>query len=250
MYKKEYGVFQVFIRHTDQKQLLVKNILKWMNKNKKTIAPGYVFTDIGAGDGTVTGPIVDYLHGLVDFTCNYIEPSRLAVDFRNRKRKSNIHFIAKDVNKISIPKSNFILSSHVLIYLKNYFNVLLKIYKSLKSGGVALVVLTNKTSGDNLIKKKLTGRDSLSLAPSIISFLEKNKIRHRHQIVKSLIDFSCCEKDKITHTCKSMISFVYHKNLESLTQKDCDKFLLEARKHFGRKDRLVKKEDYIWLFKG
>ena len=59
-YKKQSNIFQTYIKNTNQKEILIKNLVKKISedfdleKDKE-----FVFTDIGAGDGRVTIPIIN-----------------------------------------------------------------------------------------------------------------------------------------------------------------------------------------------
>ncbi len=192
-YEKQSDIFQIYIKNTDQKEILVKNIINKLSslfefdKNKD-----FVFTDIGAGNGKVTIPVIDFLTDKAKLTCNIIEPSDLIDVFKKNCNAKNINYFQNKIDDIKIPKSDFILASHLLVYLDNYQEAIKKIYKALNKNGVALFVKNNSNT-DDLRLKIMLGRNSTNTPTSeIIKFINTQKLKLENETISSNIDTSGC----------------------------------------------------------
>ncbi|MBU0459176.1 MAG: class I SAM-dependent methyltransferase [Nanoarchaeota archaeon] len=251
-YEKQSSTFQVYIKNTNQKEILVKNIIKKLSSSFKLKKDqNFVFTDVGAGDGKVTIPIINFLKNKAKLTCNVIEPSDLIDDFKKNCNFDKINYSKKKIDDVKIPKSDFILVSHVLVYLENYQKTIKNIYASLKDEGIALIVTTNPKSGDVLLKIKL-GRDfaslkNLDLTKNIINSLKNNNLKHQLETIPSEINTLECIS--LNEDGKAIISFFYHKPFDELTNKDIKDFQNAVNGLSNKDNKLTKKEDYIWILK-
>ena len=251
-YEKQSSAFQMYVRNTNQKDILVKKIVEKLEssfKFKKN--QEFIFTDIGAGDGTVTIPIVNYLKGRTKLICNVIEPSDMIESIKVESDFENNYYMKKKIDEVIIPKSDFILISHVLVYLDGHMKTVKRICSSLKEGGIALIVETNQKSGDILLKIKL-GKDyalrkHLNLMNNLLNFLNVNKVEHKLEIIESEINVSSCST--LNKDGKAIISFFYHTPFGELSKKDIKGIQIAIKELSGKNHRLVKKEDYLWIHK-
>lgn len=155
-YKKQSSTFQAYIKNTNQKEILAKNIIKKISSSFNLREDKeFVFTDIGAGDGKVTIPVINYLQNKCDLVCNIIEPSNLIEDFQKNCSLKNVNYFKKKIDDLVIPKSDFILVSHVLVYLDDLNKAVQDVHVALKDGGIALIIETNPDSNDVKMKIKL-----------------------------------------------------------------------------------------------
>ncbi len=91
-----------------------------------------------------------------DFTYNFIEQSEELIHiFQEQSNDTRVNFIHDFVENTEIPKSDFILVSHVFQYIADIPLLLGRIYESLKPGGVCMIIGLNNQSHDVLLKKKL-----------------------------------------------------------------------------------------------
>lgn len=249
-YEKQSSTFQTYIKNTKQKEILVKNIIKKITSSFKK-DQDFVFTDVGAGDGKVTIPIINFLKDKTKLTCNVIEPSDLIDVLKQKSNFENINYLKKKIEDVNIPKSDFILVSHVLAYLNDYQKTIKSIYTSLKDKGIALIVTTNPKSGDVQLKIEL-GRDfaslkNINLTKNIINFLETNNITHQLETIPSEINTSGCIS--LNEDGKAIISFFYHEPFDELTNKDIKDFQSAVNELSNKDNKLMKKDDYIWVLK-
>ena len=253
-YEKQSSTFQRYMKNTDQKEILVKNIISKvssslkLSKNKE-----FIFTDIGAGDGKITIPVVNFLKATTKLTCEVIEPSELIDKFKENCNFEGIDYYKNKIEDIEIPKSDFILVSHVLSYFDDYKKTIKNICNSLKKGGIALFVETDSKSDEVLLKIKLEklGQEfaslrNLDLIERIINFLEINKIKYQHEIISSEINTSGCLS--LNKNGKSIISFFYHEPFDDLTPKDLQNFQEVIKESANNDNKLTKREDYVWIF--
>jgi len=251
-YKNQSGTFQAYIKNTNQKEILAKNIVKKISssfnleENKE-----FVFTDIGAGDGKVTIPVIDCLQAKCKLVCNIIEPSDLIEDFKKNCNFQNVNYFKKKIDDLTIPKSDFILISHVLVYLNDLNNVVREVYTALKDGGIALIIETNPDSDDVKMKIKLkrvfASQKNLKMTKDIINFLKTNSIKYQVDVIPSEINTSGCIS--LNEDGKAIISFFYHKPFEELSKKEITDFQIAVKQLTEGGNKLTKKEDYVWIYK-
>lgn len=251
-YKNQSGTFQAYIKNTNQKEILAKNIVKKisssfnLSKDKE-----FVFTDIGAGDGKVTIPVINFLHGKTNLICNIIEPSDLIEDFKKNCNFKNINYYKKKIDDLTIPKSDFILVSHILVYLDDLSKAVQDVYAALKDDGMVLIIETNPDSDDVKMKIKLkrvfASQKNLKMTGEIINFLKTNSIRHQAEVIPSEINTSGCVS--LNEDGKAIISFFYHKPFDELLEKEIVDFQTAVKQLTDGGNKLSKKEDYVWIYK-
>ena len=249
-YEKQSNIFQIYIKNTTQKQILVKNIIAKLKSSFKLKEKlDFVFTDIGAGDGKVTIPIIKFLEEQTKLTCHVIEPSDLIDAFKQNCKSNNVQYYKQKIDEFKIPRSDFILVSHVLVYVDDYEKTIQKIYAALKDTGIALLIETNPHSDDDQLKLKLgkTKLKKFNLTSDIIKFLKANSIKHQLETVDSEIDTSGCIS--LNEEGKALISFFYHKPFQELTKKEITDLQNAIKELANESHKLTKKEDYVWIFK-
>lgn len=247
LYKKQFiDIFQTYLRYTNQKEVLIRNI-----KEKFASHIGqkeeFVFTDLGAGDGTVTREVADFLQRKTELSVHYIDRSgEFAAIFEAENTHKSTTISIESVESASIPSSDFILAAHVFIYLERPELLVKKITSALKKNGLALIVETNEASDDLKLRRAL-GIPRIKTAPVVGPILEElstNDIKHQHKVVESSIDFS--EVFKMSKDGKAMISFFFHKDFEDLNKKKVERFR-NSLKEFAPNGEITKREDYVWI---
>ena len=249
-YEKQARIFQVYIKNTTQKQILVKNIISKLESSFKLKEDKeFVFTDIGAGDGKAAIPIINFLEEITKLACCVIEPSELINTFKQNCKSKNVRYYQQNIDEFKIPLSDFILVSHVLVYVDDYEKIIKNIYASLKDNGIALLIETNPNSDDDQLKLKIgkTKLKKFGLTADIIKFLKANNIKHKLETIDSKINTSGCIS--LNEEGKALISFFYHKSFQELTKKEITDLQNAIKELANESGKLTKKEDYVWIFK-
>ena len=249
IYNNENSEFFTYVKNTNQKPLLIKKIIEKLdskiNKYEK-----FIFTDIGAGDGIITIPVIEYLKNKTNLLCHCLEPSNLINEFKKKCEFENIEYHKEKIEWFEIPKSDFILMSHVLTQKEDYISIVKKIYNSLNKGGFALIVTTNKESDDVKLKFKLRENPkrlkNVVLTDSILDYLKSNNIVYKHEEIDTDIDYS--GGFNLTKEGKDMLAFFHKKPFINITEEEIKKFQDELKK-LNVSGRITKKEDYIWIYK-
>lgn len=251
-YKNQSGTFQAYIKNTNQKEILAKNIVKKISSSfNLSKGKEFVFTDIGAGDGKAAISVINFLQGKSNLICNIIEPSDLIEDFKKNCNFKNVNYYKKKIDDLTIPKSDFILVSHVLVYLDDLSKAVQDVYAALKDGGMALIIETNPDSDDVKMKIKLkrvfVSQKNLKMTREIINFLKTNSIQHQVEVIPSEINTLGCVS--LNENGKTIISFFYHKPYHELTESEIKDFKMALGQVSSSGEKLTKKEDYVWIYK-
>jgi 16S rRNA G527 N7-methylase RsmG len=249
-YEKNAHILLTYIKNTNQKEILVKNIINRLSSSFRLDGQDFVFSDIGAGDGAVTIPVIDFLKDKTRLACHIIEPSDLMDIFKKNCALKNMTYYKEKVDEVKVAKSDFILASHVIFLLDDYEKTIKNLYASLKKDGILLIVETNKKSGDILLKMR-SGQDFETLinfgwTDKMENFLKMNNIKYLIKVVSSDIVVSSCAS--LNAEGKAMISFFYHKPFEELTKGEI-RGVLGAIKELAKNGKLIKKENYFWISK-
>jgi len=135
LYSKSPEWFLSYIEQTNQKQILIENIKKTLEMLPIQADQDFVFTDIGAGNGVITLPIVHFLNDekRTHLTTNVIEYSdALAAIIQRKLEKDNLlentNIYCNHMEDVAIPESDFILAAHVLLYLDDVHKELERIW--------------------------------------------------------------------------------------------------------------------------
>ena len=246
-YSKE-GAFPAFLTQTNEKGITLNYILnqldiKYHLKNYKK----FTFTDIGAGDGTLTLPIMEYLARLVNLETYCIEPSSL-IDILKKRCGLKVHYIQEGMEETSIPKSDFILIAHAIQYLKDRKKFAKNLKQALNSNGKILVVGTHPESDDLKFKKELKLKvllaESKKPLENLFEYLEQEGFKVTREYLKSTIYLTNAQK--INKIGKEVISFYYHKPFSEISKEEIINFQKLARK-FAPEDKLTKLLQFIWV---
>ncbi len=207
------------INNSNSKEVLANKIVKKIkNINKKLI-----ITDLGSGSGIVSKKINNLTNNLHQF---------ILIDNYNYHSKINngFNFIQANIEKITIPKSNIIIISQAIQYLKNPIEMLNKILKSLDKDGFIIIVNTDTKSQDAQIKKNILNitTNSNILNQLLINHLNTNKIRYELEKVHSTI--------KLDQNKNDILEFIFKKENIALVEKK----LLN--------NELKKIENYFWIY--
>lgn len=248
-YDNQASAFMAYIRNTDQKKVLVSRLLDHLKSDSLGELEKLRFTDIGAGDGTVTLAFVREAMKTVPVEASALEPSEKLVQAIKEKDEGGVlNVMHSTVEDVELPDADLVLAAHVFRYIENEGEVLDGILQSLSPKGRLLIVETNKESGDVLMRGKLgvqrvgTG----DVTSKILDWCRENDVSYEHEIVPSRIEMEPCMK--LEDDGKAIISFFYHKPFSSLTEDEVRQFQ-EAASVLMKDGALEKKEDYIWVAK-
>lgn len=244
------GSFPIFLTQTNEKEVTLKYILTKLDKKysfkdyKK-----FTFTDLGAGEGTLTFPLIQFFQKKTSLETYCIEPSTL-IDFLKEKCGSNAHYIKKGMEEIKLPKSDFILLSHAIQYLKNRKRFAGRIEQALNPNGKMLVVGTNPKSDDLKFKRIINSREQVKKSgkpkDNLFEYLEKKGFKITKDYAEAIIDTS--NTQRLNEKGKAVISFFYHKPFSEISKEEKIRFR-ETIKEFAPKGKLRKSLQFIWVEK-
>jgi 2-polyprenyl-3-methyl-5-hydroxy-6-metoxy-1,4-benzoquinol methylase len=250
LYEKN-GTFQAFLTQTDEKQVTLNYIISELKKrySLKNYAD-FCFTDIGAGDGTLTYPIVQFLKKKikkVDLYC--IEPSPL-IEILKAKFGCKANYIPCGMEEVVLPKSDFILLSHAMQYIEDRRNFARSIKDALNENGKMLVVGTKPDSLDLRFQRELRPKVRLKMPKkpkeNLFEYLEQGGLKITREYHKSTIDLS--NALKLNDLGKEVISFCYHRQFSELSERDILKFKELANK-LAPEGKLSKTLQFVWVEK-
>ena len=244
IYDKKPSVFQKYITLTNQKQILVDRVYKKIISNNKS--KELSLTDIGCADGMVTSQIIDKLKNIYKLNVNAIEKSKVLINEFKEKTSFNINFINEDIDSINnLPKADFILMSHVISYIDNPKQVLEKIINSLDKNGIILIVISNDNSDD---VKVFEGEEKEKRTLKNISqILIDNQMKYDIEVVESTIDVS--DIKEMNNNGKTIIEFFKHKSFDDISSNDVIDMKNKILEIASKDMRIIKKENYIWIYK-
>ena len=246
-YNKNSSIFQRFIALTNQKEILINRVCNKIkgNNNSKNIS----LLDIGCADGMVTTRIIDKLKQNYNLEVTGIEASKELIDQFRNKKDYDINLINENVETLEkIPKADFILMSHVVTYINDLEKLLDKVNDALNKNGIALIVVSNDDSDDKKVKNYLNGQhDENSMSTIVQDVLSKKNINYNIETVESEIDVSGVEE--LNDNGKTIIEFLKHKKIEDISADEIDAMKNIILELSNENKKLIKKEDYIWIFK-
>ena len=191
---------------------------------------------------------MEELKKTMDIITTGIEASSTLINDFKRKTNMNIEFINKNVELIdNLPNSDFILISHVLLYINNLDNFVDKIIEALNKKGTALIVVNNPCSDDVIIKRQTLNQQKnySSTSYNIQKLLSEKKISFDVEIVESTIDVSGI--DKMNENGRTIIEFFYHKKFDDISDDNIQNMRNSILNYANKNGQLVKKEDYLWI---
>ena len=246
-YNKNSSIFQRFIALTNQKEILINRVCSKIkgNNNSKNIS----LLDIGCADGMVTTRIIDKLKQNYNLEVTGIEASKELIDQFRNKKDYDINLINENVETLEkIPKADFILMAHVVTYINDLEKLLDKAMEALNRNGTALIVVSNDDSDDKKVKNYLNGQhDENSMSTIVQDVLSKKNINYNIETVESEIDVSGVEE--LNDNGKTIIEFLKHKKIEDISADEIDAMKNIILELSNENKKLIKKEDYIWIFK-
>lgn len=246
-YNKNSSIFQRFIALTNQKEILINRVCNKIkgNNNSKNIS----LLDIGCADGMVTTRIIDKLKQNYNLEVTGIEASKELIDQFRNKEDYDINLINENVETIEkLPESDFILMAHVVTYINDLGKLLDKVIDALNKNGIALIVVSNDDSDDKKVKNYLNGQhDENSMSIIVQDVLSKKNINYNIETVESEIDVSGVEE--LNDNGKTIIEFLKHKKIEDISADEIDAMKNIILELSNENKKLIKKEDYIWIFK-
>ena len=244
IYDKKPSVFQRYIALTNQKQLLIDKVCKRIllnNKSKKLS-----LTDIGCADGMVTLQIINELKKIFLLDTTVIEKSTSLINDFKSKTNLNINFINEDIEFVNaLPKSDFILMSHIVSYINNLEKFLKKAFDSLSEKGIALIVVSNDHSDDVMTSVEKNNKNQILEKIKLI--LTSNHVRYDIEIVESTIDVSGIYD--MNDDGKTLIEFFKHKDINDISHDEIEKMRKEILAIANENKKIIKKENYIWFYK-
>ncbi len=244
IYDKKPTVFQKFVALTNQKQILVEKVCKKIVSNNKT--KNLSLTDIGCADGMVTLQIINELEKIYSLDITVIEKSASLINEFKSKTSLNINFINDDIESVNdLPKSDFVLMSHVISYMNDLDYFLKNVINSLNENGIALVVLSNNHSDDVVIQMGEEIKDTI--LERIKGILTNNHVRYDIEIVESTIDVSGIKS--MDDNGKTLIEFFKHKDIKDISLDEIENMRNSILKIVSEDNKIIKRENYIWIYK-
>ncbi|GEM_PF-4971236 len=247
LYTNTPDIYKRYVKHTTQKQVLVEKIEQaLLERFDFGLQKEFTFVDVGAGEGLVTIPIIQFLESKTNVLTSIIEPSPMIENF-NSYRFNHLTLIQKPIEEVSIPQADFILCSHVVPYLNDSQNVVASMVSALKSGGMGLIVVTNNESDDAWLKKTLVDLSDAGMSTDIIIEYFKNlEIQYRIETVESSINVRACFDQGDDG--QAIFLFMFKKPMSSLSPEELERFLKAMKGRANRNGELTKREDYIWFY--
>lgn len=173
-YQEENNSFQRFLQWTNEKEVLGGEINKYIKPEYESLL------DIGAGNGSLTKYYINQFKRVT-----LLEPSKpLYQELKVKFPQATIHNTSIE-SFVDLETYDFIVASHVFIYIKNPEQILQKIYQALNSNGLIIIIMLDKT-GEYLkyidafaskINVKLTETGEYRWE-NIIDYLGKQKITY------------------------------------------------------------------------
>ena len=246
LYIENPTTFQKYIALTNQKQILVDMVCKKIEeKNPSKL----MFLDIGCADGVVTNQIIERIGKSYELVVNCIEKSaKLINDFKS-KTNYDITFINTNIELLNkLPNSDFILIAHVVSYIEDLEKFIDKVINSLNFKGVALIVVSNDYSDDKKVKnflKKQNTKDTIST--NVKKILSDKKVKYEVKTIMSFIDISGIKN--MDENGKTIVEFFKHKKFEDIPSDEINDIKNTILNIANGNDKLIKREDYIWIFK-
>jgi hypothetical protein len=250
IYEKN-GTFQAFLTQTDEKKVTIDYILQQLKKryNLKDHRE-FCFTDLGAGDGTLTYPIIQFLKKNVKNLDRYcLEPSSL-IDTLKERCGPGTHYISCGMEEAVLPISDFILMAHSIQYLKDRGSFAKKIKDALSENGKLLVVGTHPDSQDLRFHRELRPKVRLKIPnkpkENIFAYFEQYGFKITREYKESAIDLS--NALKLNEIGREVISFCYHRPFSELSEIEILKFKNLANK-LAPEGKLSKTLQFVWVEK-
>lgn len=246
LYKENPSIFQKYIELTNQKQILIDKVYKKIIENN--ISKKITLLDIGCADGMVTVQIIDKLRKLYQLEVTAIEASMELINCFKSRINYDINFINNNVESLDeLPKSDFILIAHVVSYIDNLEIFLEKVMNSLNNNGIALIVVSNDHSDDKKVKSSLNKQNSKdTISANVKKILSKKKVKYDVEIVDSEIDVSGI--GNMNDNGKTIIEFFKHERFENISSSEINDIRNIILKMSNGNKKIIKREDYIWIF--
>ena len=246
LYKENPSIFQKYIELTNQKQILIDKVYKKIIENN--ISKKITLLDIGCADGMVTVQIIDKLRKLYQLEVTAIETSTELINCFKSRTNYDINFINNNVESLDeLPKSDFILIAHVVSYIDNLEIFLEKVMNSLNNNGIALIVVSNDHSDDKKVKSSLNKQNSKdTISANVKKILSKKKVKYDVEIVDSEIDVSGI--GNMNDNGKTIIEFFKHERFENISSSEINDIRNIILKMSNGNKKIIKREDYIWIF--
>ncbi|MDD5197469.1 MAG: Fic family protein [Candidatus Gracilibacteria bacterium] len=245
-YKEGPEFFTDFLKNTDEKKVLSEKITHFLKtKYPKT---SLIISDIGAGNGIIAKDIIQYVRSTHrPFQYNYLEPSHTLIEhFAQDFDCKGVVFYEGNIEYATLPKSDFIILSHVLQYIEDIEGVLTKLLTTLTPGGTLLIVQPSIESKEMLLKEKIGIRYSTSIERTF-PILQKIQESFSYERVESSI-YHMEDIQNLNENGKKMISFFYNRPFDIIKDEEVER-IQNVVKELGVTDCLKKEEDYIWVEK-
>jgi len=246
LYRENPSIFQKYIALTNQKQILIDKVYnKIIDHN---ISKKLTLLDIGCADGMVTVQIIEKLRKLYKLKVTAIEASAELISCFKSRINYDITFINENVESFDeLPKSDFILIAHVVSYIDNLEKFLDKVMNSLNNKGIALIVVSNNNSDDKKVKSSLNKQNSKdTISDNVKKVLTKKRVKYDVEIVDSEIDVSGIEN--MNEDGKIIIEFFKHKRFKEISSDEINDIRNIILKMSNEDKKIIKREDYIWIF--
>ena len=141
IHNKRGRLFQKFLKYTNEKRILSKEIIKLMKPKRS-----WSFLDVGCGNGDITLHIAK----IVSRTVALDDNKKLLNQFRRKaKLLKKIKFLHRDWTKVDfLGEFDLVVASHILLYPSfehRWKSTIRKLLRHVKKGGKLLIIHHSKT---------------------------------------------------------------------------------------------------------
>ncbi len=254
-YIRDYKWYFDYLRRTTEKRDVVvylKQLIRECKLHFKALSDGTVdITCIGGGSGDADVEIIDELHNLgFNTRVNYIDPSELMFKlFLGRLADKGFEdclnkVILKPFEKAHfIPKSDVLLCLNAIYYIKGIENekvarkILKKMYRSLKKGGFAVIVVQSQSSPHYILRRKaksVVGKETTEISGKYLyDILQSMKVKAFIDTIESRLDVTrIFRKGKIflDEINKNILSLALRQDWDDIPENERSRLLSEIEK--------------------
>ncbi len=220
-FNKNKERFAVFLRNTDQKKVQVEATLTGLRQNAPKLWERFLLPNqdirilsVGAGNGGFEIPLVKTLldmHGSkkgFKLSCEDISPTMKREFIKNAEKAELLDVLDEykiapfDDDSYVPPTANFVLSSHVWYYIKNWSgiepskNTLTKFHSAISKEGIGLIILhSEKSDRYTLLKHShdITGNEEPERhGEQVIAELRSQNIKNHSETTVAHTNVSSC----------------------------------------------------------
>ncbi len=251
--KASPGAFETFLARTNEKRLLASAVGATVEAMLTSGHDGpFTLTDLGAGTGAALGHLVGRLTTGADrLHVNFVDlASGRSARFRGASAlKGRIRYLWGDIMDLEIPQSDFILMSHVLLYLRDPVTAVQRAIRALKPRGVALLVGSKASRFEHELRSDLDFdfviHDEERIMAQAKRTLNREGVSFHTEVKESDVDVA--DVLALTPDGRLLISFFFHRPFDELPPTLVDAFVTKVAAAVDDQRRLRKLEEYVWV---